>query len=140
MRDESIICLLSTCRKSTHYPVQTSARAAGARLMWENFLRPARSQRPSLPLPLAECGYLLAVHSSALMDGGAELGLHQARGTDPGTEPLFCPLVSAAWGSQSVDSGAFQQEDRSLSSQMQQRFAYSAVASSEKNRVFVSGL
>lgn len=35
-------------------------------------------------------------------------------------------MVSATWSSQSVDSGAFQWEDRSFSSQIeQQRFAYS---------------
>lgn len=108
-------------------------RAAGAFLMWKNFLRPGKSQGSSFPFSSAECGYLLAAHSSALIDGWAELGLPWTKGLQTWTASLFCPRVSATWSSESVDSGAFQWEDRSFRSPMeQQRFAYGAVASSKK--------
>ena len=68
-------------------------------------------------------------------------GLNLAR-ADPGiknwADPLFCLMVSATWSSWSVDSGAFQWEDRPFNSQIeQQRSAYGVVAASKKERFCV---
>lgn len=96
--DKSIVCLLSTCWKSTHYTAQTWMKAAGAFWTWENFPRPVKRQWLSLAFPLAECGYFLAAHSRALIDGLAELGLCRPRGSSLGQilcSVLWCQQLGA---------------------------------------------
>lgn len=126
--DKSIICLLSTCWKSTHYTVQTWMKAAGAFWTWKNFLRPVKSQWLSFAFPLAEC--------CAFQGLDRWLGWTwplPTQGIKSWTDSLFCLVVSATWSSRSVDSRAFQWEDRSFNSQIeQQRSAYGVVAASKK--------